>query len=311
MNLSLHVRERHAVIGGDDDQRVLEFARCLEQRERPADLRIAPLHLHRVVEQVAAHDLCIGQVGRDFHVFEPLAEAQTGARLIDAMRLEEAHPETKRLPGGFLLQERLEIRGVIRGIYSRRHGHQLLRIEGRPRGIARAAGERLEIARTPALARQPNRVTGPFQQIGVDLETRRKHAAMRHALLELPGISAGENARPAWAAFGVRGERVLEQDAFPCNPIEVRRADPGVAVDAGMRAPAPIVEDDEKDVWPARGLRRRGRRRGRRGPPREDERHHAETQTGLPHRLHGPTSTRRCCAASHPVVASRRVTRTR
>ena len=54
VGVPLHAREGHAVVGGDDHQRIGRFAAGVERRQQFADLRVESFDLDRVVEQVAA-----------------------------------------------------------------------------------------------------------------------------------------------------------------------------------------------------------------------------------------------------------------
>src|SRR5262249_25703341 len=87
-----------------------------------------------------------------------------------------------------------------------------------------------------------------FEQIGIDFKIRREQAIVRDGFFELPRVAAGEDARPAGAAFGIRSERVFEQHPFAGNAVEIWRLDPSAAVGSGVSAAVPVVEDDKQDV---------------------------------------------------------------
>ena len=74
------------MIRGHDDERVVECAVVFEELERPSDLRVAPLDLDRVIEQVTANDISIRQVGRHLDVLQALAEPDAGAAFVGAVR---------------------------------------------------------------------------------------------------------------------------------------------------------------------------------------------------------------------------------
>src|SRR5207253_1961925 len=95
-----------------------------------------------------------------------------------------------------------------------------------------------------------------LKQVGVSFEAGGEEAVMRDGFAQLPRIAAGEDARPAGAAFGIGGKGVLKEHAFAGDAVEVGRLDPRAAVSAGVGAAVPVVEDDEEDVGARRLLSR-------------------------------------------------------
>ena len=54
VNLPFHARKWHAVVGGHDDQRVIELAALFQHLEHTADLCVPPLDLDGIVREVPA-----------------------------------------------------------------------------------------------------------------------------------------------------------------------------------------------------------------------------------------------------------------
>lgn len=70
----------HAVVAGDHDEGVVEFADGFELREYFGELRVESVDLEGVVEQVAADLGGVGPVGRDRDVGEALFSSEGMAR---------------------------------------------------------------------------------------------------------------------------------------------------------------------------------------------------------------------------------------
>ena len=65
---NLRAGKRHAVVAGDHDEGVVEFAEGFERRDYFGELRVEAVDLAGRVEQVAADFGGVGPVGRDRHV---------------------------------------------------------------------------------------------------------------------------------------------------------------------------------------------------------------------------------------------------
>jgi hypothetical protein len=246
IDLTLHTRERHAMIRSHNDQRVFQNALLLQHGQRPADVRIGIFHLNGVVGHVPAHGRVVGKVARHIDIDEILAQPRAGVQLINAVRFGEAHPETERLLRIPLPQKLGKIRRVIVLTDAGGRWAGLFGVEAGSGRVARASVE-LVIARPPALAGQTDIVARGFEQIGIDGKLGREDTAMAGGLLKLPGIAPGENRGTTGAALRIGSEGVFKQHALLCHPVKVRRFDPVTAIRARM-LPAPVVKDDEQDV---------------------------------------------------------------
>jgi len=105
--------ERHTVVGGDDHKRALEFLGPLERRQNPSQVGVIVGDFKGVVGQVGAHDVGIGQEGRHAHLLQARAVAGCDTGLEGAVGFAESDPETKRGARRDLLQESLEVTGVV------------------------------------------------------------------------------------------------------------------------------------------------------------------------------------------------------
>ena len=106
---NLGAGERHAVVAGDHDEGVVEFAEGFELRDYFGELRVEGVDLAGGVEQVAADFGGVGPVGRDRDVGEALAGFESGACFFNALRLGGAELKEKRCAGGAIAAERVEI----------------------------------------------------------------------------------------------------------------------------------------------------------------------------------------------------------
>ena len=259
INLPLHPRKRHPVVGGDHNQRVVQASTLFQHLQNTPDLRIRPLHLDGVIRQIAAHHFIVRQIARHLHIAEFFAQTHAAALFVSTMWFLEATPEAKRRVRLHRRHEVGEIRCVIRGLNAfGRHGH-LVRIKRRPRWISRAALQ-LKFPRSPTFSGQSDRVTALFEQIGIHREFRREDAAVTNRLLELPGVPSGQNRRSARTALRIRGERILKQHTLTRHTVKIRRFHPITAVSTRM-LPSPVVKDDEQDVRSRCDLFRRGESR--------------------------------------------------
>ena len=113
VDLTLDAREGHAVVGGHDDQCVVQLADLLQLLHGPAQVLVEPLHLQGVIQHVAANDPVVGKILGQHDVGQLLACPQAGAWFVSAMRLVPTQPEAKRFVFRLLLQKVLEVPGVI------------------------------------------------------------------------------------------------------------------------------------------------------------------------------------------------------
>ena len=119
-------------------------------------------------------------------------------------------------------------------------------VEVGPGGVAGAAAD-LPIARPPTFAREANEVTALFQKVGEDGVLCREGTGMGAGLLNLPGITPGEQRRPTGAATRRGSEGMGEQHTGRGDAIEPWRADGGVAIGRGVGVRL-IIGDDKENV---------------------------------------------------------------
>ena len=63
--LSLDAGKGHAVVGGDEDERVLELAAFFEESEHALEMAVEMLDFEGVIEHVVANDFVVGPEGRN------------------------------------------------------------------------------------------------------------------------------------------------------------------------------------------------------------------------------------------------------
>src|SRR4051812_2256030 len=128
-------------------------------------MRIEPVDLARVVEEVAANLFRIGPVCGHSHIAGSFAGANAGALLVHAMRLRRPEPEKKRRAGWPIPQELLEVRRVIARIDRFVEGG--LHEPGVVLASDRVAREpaRLPLTRPPALPGPAGKITRVLQQV--------------------------------------------------------------------------------------------------------------------------------------------------
>ena len=81
-----------------DHQRIVPFAGRLQQLEDAAAQFIRPFGRQRVVEQIAAHDVVVGEVLRNHDVGRISPGADAGVAIIVPVWLQRADPKTERMP---------------------------------------------------------------------------------------------------------------------------------------------------------------------------------------------------------------------
>ncbi len=256
-------REWHAVVGGDDDDGVVEFTRLLQRRQHGPDVAVEALHLEVVVEQVASHLRGVRQERRHRDPCRAATERGAAAWRVRSVRIGTAEPETERTVSRPHLQEGREV------------------VESRTRRIA-SAPTRLDPARPPPLAGVADDVTGRLEEIGIDGVRAREGAPEVAGVLEPVDRLAGQERRARRGARRRRGEGMREERAFARDAVEIRGAHGPVAVGAGV-AERPVVGNGDHDVRPSR--RRRlpraaDRDRGRRPHPGANVQTHGRASFG-------------------------------
>ena len=246
VDLAFDAGEGHAMIGGDDDESVVEFAGLFEFGKDTAQVFVDPFDFQGVIEHVTAHDGVVGIILWHGDFGGIFAGADSGAVFVFPVRFLEAEPEAEGLIRGTLVEEEVEVVGVIDRADAIRWDFIPMLREGGTGGVVFVAGG-LEIAGPPAFAGVPDEVAGFGEDVGVDGEIVGEDAHVVNGFFELPGVAASEDGGAAGAAFGVGCEGVMKEDAFAGDAIEVRSFDPFGAVGSGV-AVAPVVGDDEENV---------------------------------------------------------------
>ena len=249
VGMALVVGERHAVVGRDDDQRVVEQAALLQFREHPPEVPVEMLHLECIVEHIVADRLVVRPAGGhavNVGQFLPaLGDPRT--EFIAPVRLMPAVPETPRFIPGRRIEEVREVRRVVVTGDVRRRWRGLPFIE-RPSGhLPVLAGGVLRDARPPALAGHAGEVALFPERLREGLELGREIAPVVGRGLELPRVAPRQEARPRGGALAVGGVRMGEEDPLARHAVQRRGLDPGTAVGAAV-AVRPVVGHGEEDV---------------------------------------------------------------
>ena len=121
IEVGLGAREGHAVVGGNDDEGVVQLARLLQEGQYLADLAVKPFDGVVVVEQVAAYSLRIGQERRYLHFAQFFAGSQPHAFRQRPVRLGSAQKEEEGLLLILLVVKFHKISGVMDAVDARRH----------------------------------------------------------------------------------------------------------------------------------------------------------------------------------------------
>ncbi len=106
-------RKGHPVVTGYHNESIVEFSNLLQLLQHPAKVLVKPLDMHCVVQQVAANLRRIRVKRRHLRIGELLAFPQADTLLKDAVRVPAAIPETERAALRPLVQEFLEVAGII------------------------------------------------------------------------------------------------------------------------------------------------------------------------------------------------------
>ena len=246
-------REGQAVVGGDDDQRVVEEPAFLEGLEHAPEVAIEVLDLVGVVEEVVAHGGVVGPKRGDAvdvgELFAALFHA--GAEFVIAVRLSGAVPKNPRLIGGSGGEEVVEVGGVIGGIDAGSRGWGAARVEGAAGHGAGFAVIGASDAGAPALGGVADEPAVFGEGLAPAFELGGEIREVVGGGFELPRITAREDASAGGRAFGVGRVGAGEKNAVAGDAIEVRRAHPRRTIRAGVDTP--IVGDGEEDVGRAIG----------------------------------------------------------
>ena len=225
---ALLARERRAVDADEHDQGALPEPPALELGQHVAD---RPVHAGdrvviagdvrpglRRVHQVWGHHRNRGRVG-----------IGREHRVVGSVGLVEAHPEEER-PGGGGVEE---------------PGQRVSRLRGIPLELPLGVGPEVRLRHVPG-------------EIPLILEIRgQKTLARGQRGVEVLGparvrVPARQHADAGGAALRRGDEGVADQQSGSRQPLDVRRANRGVAVRSRI-APAEVVADEHDDIGPALG----------------------------------------------------------
>ena len=239
--------ERHAVVAGGHDDRVVQFSHGLERAQHGSELRVEPLHFDEVIEKVVTHHRRIRQERRDSDTVRVLACLNPRAGLVGAVRFGGAEPEAERRVFGPLLEKDLEIRGVVQLLDALRGDGTKL-----PAAVFRACGialppAALPVARPPALAREADVIPSFFKQIRENREGIREQTAVGPGLRQLPDVPARERGCAVGRTLRRSREGVMEKAPLLGDAIKGRGVDARRAIHRSM-GPGPVIRDGKQDV---------------------------------------------------------------
>ena len=206
--------ERHSVIGGDDDEGVIEEAATFEGIQHLAEVSVEVFSLECVVEDVVTNDVVVGpERGNARKVFKFFATfGDSGAVFVPSVRFEAAVPEAPGFVFRGCVEESIEVGGVIDGGDAIGWGFGFGFVPGFaghvPRGAAVVEGD----AGPPALCGESDVPTFGDEGFRPCLELRWEEADVIGCGFELPGVPAGQDAGSRGGAFGVRRESIAEED---------------------------------------------------------------------------------------------------
>ena len=265
VEVHLGSRERQAVIGGHDDQRVLQHPALFQQRHRLAQLLVVPLDLRIIGGEVFSGRFGIRQVRWHLDAGQLAVHPVAGVGVVDPVRFSAAEPEEERFGLVAIGQEVGEVGRVVPVVDASCDGRRMLPgVELLAVGVALHPGG-TPVTRGPALAGEASAIPGVFQRMG-DHRHIGRHGAIEHARLPgLPRVASRQQCRPRWGARRAHRKAMGEQHAFLGDPIENRGAHELVAIGAGVR-PGLVIGDDEEQIRTFRsaagtGERQRGRTR--------------------------------------------------
>ena len=228
--LAFGARERHAVVTGHHDDRVVELAHLLEACEQLTDLAVESPDLPVVVRVVVANFLCVRIVLEQMDLADIDAALGTRSRGVGTVRVTCHEPEAERHVVGASGEEFFDA---------------LVALTSRVGGAVRV------LPWSPALAIATLKVSFAGEHLGVFGKLGRPDAPEIASRLETPELLACQDRAAAGRAGRRRDEGVLEQHSLIRQPIERRRLDGFIAVGTRVR-PTPVVRDGENNVGPAR-----------------------------------------------------------
>ncbi len=242
-------RERHAVVRGDQDKRVVQLAALVEHREHAVEVRVEMLDLEGVIEDVVAHDFGVGPKGGKFLYFAdvPAVLRRAGPVLVAAVRLEAAVPKAPRRAARLRIEKVAEVGGVVVAADAR-GGRGLLALrEGRAGQLPGPAVAFANDAGRPALAGHAREVAVFGERLDIRRELFGKKRHMVARLFQLPSVAPGQDAGPRGRALGVGRIGPVKKHAFARHAVEARRIDPGRSVGAHVRE-GRVVGNGEEDI---------------------------------------------------------------
>ena len=225
-------RERHAVVGREDHDRVVQLSCGLERGDDLSGFSIEALHLEVIIKDVAACRRCVRQEARDVDIRGLHAGARAAAFLVRTMRVLRAEPEGEWFVFRRLLVELGE------------------RCELVPGGIPRPSSG-FEIPRTPPLPGEADGIARRLQKVRVSGELGGQKSPEVPAFFELMNGAPGEQRCARRRARRRGNECIPEQHTFASDPIEGGRLHYPVTEHAGVRI-RPIVGNDHENIGTCR-----------------------------------------------------------
>ena len=226
VGVPFHAGERHAVVRGDDDERVRRLAAGLQRGQQRADLSVEGFDLDCVIKHVAAHRVIVRPIrGHAINVGGFLASRDARVRFVTPMRILAAEPIEERLAGRAGFKKSGQASAWIAAVVSP------TRAQGES---PRAAIGQFRFARPPRLASGPAGDARLGDGLTESHELRREIGLMIRCCFELPGIASREDGGTGRGALGRRCVGVVKDQALLCQPINVRRLHPGATIDTGV-----------------------------------------------------------------------------
>ncbi len=248
VSVAFDAGEGHAVVGGDDDEGVIELAALFEFSDHETEVTVGVLHFEGVVEHVVADFFGVGPVGGHAVDVAEFFAAFVDAALVfvTAMGLGAAIPEAPGFAGFSGVEERVEIGSVIvvaHG-FGRRWGFVL--VEGFAGDEAGFAGGVVGDARAPAFAGDAHVPAFFGKDFGPAFEFGGEHGHVIAGFFELPSVAPGEHDGAGGGAFGDGGVGVFEEQPFFGDAVKGGCRNPRGAIGSCVRTP--VVGDGEEDV---------------------------------------------------------------